>query len=75
MLQKYLAQPQPNDVDKRSFGLSHSEQERCDPTEYLLTPKVAARCSGSAGVTQQTFYIHRLQYYLMRCVTVNILLK
>ena len=42
MLQKCLAQPKPNDVDKRNLMLSLSEQEECEPAKYLLTPKITA---------------------------------
>lgn len=42
MLQKYLTEPKPNDVDNRKLVPSLSEQEDCEPAECLLIMKIAA---------------------------------
>lgn len=75
MLQKCLAQPKPNDVDKRNLTLCLSEQEECKPAKYLLISKIAA-----LGVLEVLDGLSKILYHRLKCcliifVNVNILLE
>lgn len=73
MLQKYLAESKPSDVDKRNLRLSHSDQEQRELAKFLLTPEFTVlavlKCRRDSA-----FYIHRLKCCLIKCVNANILL-